>query len=219
MPEPTIIAKNISKRFLSFSARVRISALDKITFSCQAGNLLLLEGANGSGKSTLLRIIAGLVSPSKGSVLVFNNNPKKWNIQKQIGYLPENLRLHDDVSAIRFLSYVGRLKQLPNPVESASKWLSEFGINDSWSQIPMRLFSEGMRERTGLALVFMGNSNVLLLDEPLVNLDESIRSKTLELIDHAVHRNKKTIVVATHNKEHFHGIIDNILHLKDGKVW
>ena len=129
MAESVIIAKNISKRFISISARVRITALDKITFSCQSGSLLLLVGANGSGKSTLLRILAGLVSPSKGSVLVMSNKPNKRKIQRQIGYLPENLRLHSDVSAIRFLSYLGRLKQIPNPVKNAKLWLSEFGIN------------------------------------------------------------------------------------------
>lgn len=214
---PSILVTDISKSYVSLSARVRIRALENFSFSCFPGTVTLLVGANGSGKSTLLRILSGLISPSHGSIQLNTNSNKKVK-SRDIGYLPENLNFHKGISSIRFLSYLAKLKNLKKPTKHAYDWLHTFGITNRWINLPMDLYSEGMKRRTGLAIAFMGNPEIILLDEPLENLDESIRAKSLDLFNKLAHEDKRTIVIATHNQNIFEQYADQILHLKAGKI-
>ncbi|MHA2363014.1 MAG: ATP-binding cassette domain-containing protein [Candidatus Hodarchaeales archaeon] len=216
MIEPVIKASNITKNFqVNFK---NITALRDVSFICKSGTISLLIGDNGSGKTTLLRIISGLIKPSEGSISVQNSIPSKLEIQKLIGYLPETVKFHKGISGFRFLEYLARLKQIHNPKLIVERWLTFFEISKEWQKMPPALYSKGMKERIGLAIAFMGDPQILLLDEPLENLDHEIRIKTLELIDKSAHNDQKTILIATHNKDDFRDYTDQILHLKEGRL-
>lgn len=184
--------QHISKTFVVLSAKVKVKVLDDISFSCQPGTLVLLTGKNGSGKSTLLRIISGILKPSKGTL----------SIHGKIGYYPQNPQFNKGVSVLDFTNYLGSLKNGHYDKKEGIKWLDNFGISDRWKNMDALLLSEGMRRRVALSLAFLGNPDMLLLDEPLENLDMEIRDKFIEYINQEL-KQDKIVLIATHEREAF----------------
>lgn len=206
MAIPSVRLDEVSKQYVVLSARTRIWAVKQLSFQCQPGQLTLLEGKNGSGKSTLLRLIAGLEKPTQGRVVVTVSGPKA------IGYMPENPRFHKKTTAYQFVRYLAQLRGLPKPGELAAELLNQFGLNQKWHHLNAEVYSEGMRQRLGLVIAFMGEPAILLLDEPLENLDQQTQALVLERIL-TTKRSGKTVIVATHNLDQFQNVADQQINL------
>ena len=192
IPQP-IAVTNISKTFFVISAKVKVKVLNNISFACKPGELVLLVGKNGSGKSTLLRIIAGIIKPSKGKIFV----------NGKIGYYPQNPQFNKGVTVVDFINYIGSLKDSKYKKNEGLLWLDNFGITDKWKKMDILLLSEGMKRRVALSLAFLGKPDIILLDEPLENLDQEVKNRLLDYIDQKL-KEMKTIVIATHEQEVFH---------------
>ncbi len=189
----SITLQNVSKTFIVLSSKVKVKVLDNISFSCQPGKLVLLTGKNGSGKSTLLRVISGIIKPSKGKV----------SVKGKIGYYPQNPQFNKGVSVIDFTNYIGSLKNGSKYTKhEGQRWLNNFGISDKWKKMDVLVLSEGMKRRVALSLSFLGDPDILLLDEPLENLDAEIKEKFLVYIKAELTK-KKIILIATHEREVF----------------
>ncbi|WP_344602134.1 ABC transporter ATP-binding protein [Streptomyces glaucus] len=140
-----------------------------------AGDVLAVVGGNGSGKSTLLRILVGLSRPTSGSV---SGRPS------HIGYVPDRFTAHDRISAISYLTHMGRIRGLSASAARARgnhllERLSLVGGRDA----PLRTLSKGNAQKVALAQALLVRPDLLVLDEPWSGLDTSAHGVLSEFID------------------------------------
>lgn len=201
---------------VSFSAggRERLVALDAVDLVVGAGELVALIGPNGSGKSTLLRVIAGLLTPDRGTVaidgdLVSGPNP-------HVGLVFQEPRLLPWRTTAANVAYPLELAGVPQAVRSerVAALLDTVGLTAAAAQVPSQL-SGGMRQRAALARTLALEPSVLLLDEPFSALDELTRERlNLELL--ALHdRTRTTVVVVTHSVQEAIFLADRVVVLSE----
>lgn len=191
-----LVVTNVS---LERAGRPRQIVLDGVSFVVPQGQIVSLIGQNGAGKTTLLKIIAGLVSPTKGSVTVD---------RRQIGFMPEQPGFLPTVTGWQWLILTGGLFNLPlaESKQQARMWLETVGLWSARHQ-PIGRYSKGMRQRLAFAQAALGNPQLLLLDEPLDGLDPLGRQELKQLILAARDRGA-TIILCSH-------ILSDIAELSD----
>lgn len=196
----SIVLKNIH---FNYPASKKPS-LEALSISIYRGECIGIIGASGSGKSTLVDLLLGLLNPSKGEVLVDNENIllNKRNWQKQIGYVPQSIFLTDDTlrSNIAFgiseeeidnfkVKEAINLSQLRELVDSLPE-----GINTFVGERGVRL-SGGQRQRIGIARALYYNPNIIVFDEATSSLDVKTEKQIMKTI-HNLHKTKTIIIVA-----------------------
>lgn len=157
--DPIIQLRQVSKRF------DRFAAVDDISLDIRRGEVFGLIGHNGAGKSTLFKMMLGLLSPSAGSIHIAGQpvfGAQAREVRRQVGYLPENVALWDNLSGLETLRFFARLKRI-DPVECAPL-LARVGLGEVGKR-PVRAYSKGMRQRLGFAQALLGRPQVLFLDE------------------------------------------------------
>jgi ABC-2 type transport system ATP-binding protein len=157
-------------------------AVNEVSLQVAPGEIFGLLGANGAGKSTLLKSVLGLIRPDQGVVHVCGEEVRRDPLaaRRRIGYLPEDLRLYDRLTAWEFLELVCGLKGVDCDarVEESFRY---FGLFDRRNEL-VGEYSLGMRKKTGIIAALVGYPKLLLLDEPLNGLDaESMRLLRLRL--------------------------------------
>jgi ABC-type multidrug transport system ATPase subunit len=155
------IGKKFGKEWIFRNVDLKISSGEKI----------VILGGNGSGKSTLLQIISGYVSPSEGT-LKFSNGKEEITGEKSIfsiSFASPYLQLVDDLTARELVEHIGEFKPFVNKLK-AEKVLQIAKLDQASNKF-IRQFSSGMKQRLKLALAFLSDTSVLLLDEPVSNLD------------------------------------------------
>jgi NitT/TauT family transport system ATP-binding protein len=178
--------------------RARTTALDGVDLVVESGEIVALIGVNGSGKSTLLRVIAGLLAPERGSVLL-DGRPVDGP-DPRLGLVFQEARLLPWRSAARNIAYPLELAGWPRDQrrERVAELVAVVGLGSAAGAVPSAM-SGGMRQRTALARALTLRPQVLLLDEPFSALDELTRERfNLELLDLWA-RERTTIVVVTHS--------------------
>ena len=161
-------AHGLTKRYGAFLA------LDHVDFQVRPGEILGYLGPNGSGKSTTVNTIVGLLEPSEGSVTLdgrsLTADPVAY--RRRIGYVPEEPHLYTHLTAIEYLTLVGRLRGMPEAVvgEKVPSLLQLLLLWDSRYNT-MAAYSKGMRQRVLLAAALMHDPDLLVLDEPFSGLD------------------------------------------------
>ncbi|UCG04544.1 MAG: ABC transporter ATP-binding protein [Candidatus Heimdallarchaeota archaeon] len=195
--------QNVSKVFRVWRASLRIKVIDDLSLSISAGDSVLLLGPNGSGKSTLLRMVASLLTPSQGNILIYGYNTRRRSraLLNLLGFMPEECKFHHGISGLTFLFYLSKLMGLKDPKNRALNLIDEFGLT-KWRDIDVSVYSEGMRQRLGLCSALLNDPNVLLLDEPYDNLDQEMRAKLKRFLQEYT-ENNNIVIAASHNKEHF----------------
>jgi len=149
-------------------------AVDKVSFKVNRGEVVGYLGPNGSGKSTTVNMIVGLLSPGSGEIFLdgVRQSDDPIAYKRRIGYVPEEPYLYTHLTALEYLTLVGRLRDIPQaPLErKASELLRLFQLYDA-RYSTMAAFSKGMRQRVLLAAALLHNPDVLVLDEPFSGLD------------------------------------------------
>jgi ABC-type multidrug transport system ATPase subunit len=161
-----------------------------------------LVGPNGAGKTTLMRILAGLLRPTSGKVSVLGNDVTtgrgKKAVKEMLGYLPQELGLYPDLSALEFLEYVALLKGVTDKVER-KKQLDEIlklaGLTQD-ARRRLRTYSGGMKRRVGIAQALLGKPQLLIVDEPTSGLDPEERVRLRNLLGEMSAR--CTVILSTH---------------------
>ncbi|MDR0720044.1 MAG: ABC transporter ATP-binding protein [Treponema sp.] len=148
-------------------------AIDNISFSVSAGEVVGLLGLNGAGKSTIMNIIAGCLSSSSGQVLINGRSVEEEpdKAKQSIGYLPEIPPLYTDMKVDEYLAFVYDLKK---PAQKRVAHLDEIREKTGLTGVRGRLLknlSKGYRQRAGLAAALVGDPEILILDEPTAGLD------------------------------------------------
>jgi ABC-2 type transport system ATP-binding protein len=207
-----VVTENLWKHF------GRTVALQDVSLEVPEGSLYLLIGPNGSGKSTLLKILTGVVKPSKGNVQVFGLNPWKQRTKlfQRTRAMFEDHPLPALATGQEFLTYMAKLQGLNNPKQAALKAAQLFDVNTFWDR-PTRVYSSGMKRKLALAQAFLGNPDLLILDEPTVTLDQNARNQLKDLIQKGL-ENKKTFIIAAHVLAESEELATHTAFLADGKI-
>jgi ABC-type multidrug transport system ATPase subunit len=167
----------VSKLYGSFAA------LRKVSVEFAVGSSTVILGDNGAGKSTLLRLLAGLISPSRGTVHVFQQEPRHQ--RRRVAYMSHDSMLYDELSAVENLRYFASLQSTGRffctCTTSPETALRAVGLDPALTR-PVGQYSQGMRQRASLARVLQTDPELLLLDEPFSNLDVESAQHMVELL-------------------------------------
>lgn len=187
-------AEQISKRFN------RRAVFKDISFTVDTGEVFGITGRNGSGKSTLLRIIGGLLTPSGGTLRYSHEGtavpPER--LHRQLGYVAPYLTLYEEFSAEENIALYARIRGLSHSHSEALALLERVGLPVD-RRDPIRDFSSGMKQRMRLVFAVLHRPPLLLLDEPISNLDAAGVQTVYELV--AEFRTQGTVIIATNDAE------------------
>ena len=172
------------------------AVLEDITLAVPEGRCVALIGHNGAGKTTLMKLILGLARPTSGSVSVLGLNPANAgkSFRRQLGFLPENVNFHDELTGSDTLSFYARLKGLSS--RECPGLLDRVGLTSAASR-KVKTYSKGMRQRLGLAQALLGSPRLLLLDEPTSGLDPLLRHEFFDII-RGLTASGTTVILASH---------------------
>ncbi|MEE2658562.1 MAG: heme ABC exporter ATP-binding protein CcmA [Candidatus Latescibacterota bacterium] len=205
-----VVVQGVEKRF------GLVVALDGLHLHLQAGIHLLLAGANGAGKTTLLRLIAGLASPSRGTISVDGVDPRKHhNVRRHIGLLSHQPLLYRELTARENLQFFAHLYDLPVGAVEAALQRARLGRH---ADRPVHGFSQGMKQRLALARATLHRPKLLLLDEPFTGLDrESSQSLTDQLVERLAEEDASSVLV-THRGSEAARLVNRVAVLRRGRV-
>lgn len=187
--------------------------LDQINLNVPTGKIYCIMGPNGAGKSTLLKIISGIEKPTEGVVTFKDKNWKREDL-KVIGSLIEEPGLFDNLTVEENIKLKLKLHRVEN--KNQEQILNTLGFGDH-NHEKVKGFSTGMRQRLGIALAFMGNPDLVILDEPTNGLDTFGIHELRELLM-LEKRQGKTIIIASHMLSEIQKVADRIAILGDGKL-
>ncbi len=205
--------QGLTKQFGQFTA------VDDVSFSVAAGEVLGFLGPNGSGKSTTMKMVTGFLTPTAGTAIVCGNDVTRDPIavKRHIGYLPEGAPLYDDMTASGMLSFVADVRGLSgadrrNGIDNAVEKLQ---LNEVFNQ-QIGTLSKGFKRRVGLAQAILHDPDVLILDEPTDGLDPNQKHHVRELI--ADMSKDKVIVISTHVLEEVDAVCSRAIVIARGKM-
>ena len=215
MSEPLLVFRRIEKTF------AETNILRNVDISLYPGKCILLSGNNGSGKTTLLKIIAGLEAPSHAEIEL-SGKSHNWksairSIRREIIYLHQQPYLlsgtvESNVSyGLRF-THLNR-KQLRESVKEALEWA---GLADV-AKHQAKTLSGGVQQRVAFTRAWILKPKVLLLDEPMANMDIESRQQACDLLKR-MKSEGMSIVITSHDMNIFDGLIDSHFSLSDGKL-
>ncbi len=210
MSSPTLSIEGLSKRYGDNVA------VDDVSLSVD-GEIFGLLGANGAGKSTLIKAVLGLVRPDAGAVAVAGINPAREPVEakRKIGYLPEELILYERLTGREFLEFVAGIKGMTDLSQIESD-LAYFALTDKADDL-IREYSLGMRKKIGIIAAWLGNPQLLLLDEPLNGLDaESMRLVRLRL--EQLLAGGSTVVLSSHLMSFVERVCERCVILREGAI-
>ncbi|WP_270488613.1 ABC transporter ATP-binding protein [Lactobacillus gasseri] len=187
--------------------------LSRINIHVPEGKIYCIMGPNGAGKSTLLKMISGIEKPTEGDI---NFKGKDWKREdlKVIGSLIEEPGLFDNLTVEDNIKLKLKLHHVEN--KDQEKILNTLGFGDH-NQEKVKGFSTGMRQRLGIALAFMGNPDLVVLDEPTNGLDTFGIHELRELLM-LEKKQGKTIIIASHMLSEIQKVADRIAILGNGEL-
>lgn len=203
--------RNIVKRF---RRRVALNGLD---LEVPAGSVFGLVGSNGAGKTTAMAVCTGLLRPDGGTVNIFGEG--HFNAAKhggKVSLLPQDSRLPLHARVEDLLAFYGRLQGLPNDalhrsIDGVLEWVHLIDRRTS----PIRTLSHGMARRVTIAQAFLGEPELVFLDEPLSGLDPREVARIRPLL--AQKRGKQTIIISSHNLHEIEALCDHVAFIEAGR--
>lgn len=197
----------------------QIRALNDVSFSIRAGEIVGLLGPNGAGKTTIIKTLTGYLQPDSGTVLVDGLNvlDEPEAVQARIGYLPENAPLYPELTVQQYLGLMADLRQIPSADrrERLADAIFATGLQDRLAQ-PIGQLSKGFRQRVGLAQAILHRPRLLILDEPTVGLDPTQIVEIRQLIKRLAANS--TVLFSTHILPEVEALCDRVLILVGGQV-
>jgi heme exporter protein A len=189
-----------------------------VNLSIKQGQTVAILGPNGAGKSTILKVIATLLKPSSGEVLINNMEIKKHalEVKSLIGYLPHASLLYDHFTPLENLVLFGKLYGIKDVEKRAKELIEKVGLSFFLHE-PVKSFSRGMVQRVAIARAIIHDPRILLLDEPHTGLDQ----QAIAILNKVILEMKAqgtTTVMVTHDFKQAAEICDRIIIIKNGKI-
>ena len=209
-----IEAVGISKRFGT------LMALDKLSFNVAPGEIFGLLGPNGSGKTTTVRVLSCLISPSEGSASVagFDIVKEPIKVREAVGVLTENPGIYDRLSALENMEFFAEAYGLTDRAERDARIRELLEFFDLWDRRSDKAgtWSKGMRQKLAIAKAVVHHPGVLFLDEPSSGLDPKAAKDIRDLMWDMSRRERRTIVLCTHNLEEAERLCNRVMILRKG---
>jgi ABC-2 type transport system ATP-binding protein len=212
--EVVIRARELTKRY---GANI---AVDHIDLEVSAGEIVGILGPNGSGKTTTILMLLGLTEPTSGHAEVAGFDPLRepLEVKRRVGYLPDQVGFYDGLSARDNLAYTGRLAGLPRHEidERFAAAMDRVGLGDV-GRDRVRTFSQGMRQRLGLAEVLMKRPSVAILDEPTTALDPHSTQEFLAMI-RGLKADGTAVLLSSHHLDQVQSVCDRVALFNRGHI-
>jgi ABC-2 type transport system ATP-binding protein len=234
-----IVVRNLSKHFIpskkerrkgknknqqikqkTYNKNVIVRAVDHIDFEVKSGEIFGFLGPNGAGKTTTIRMLTGILKPTDGDIVIFEqnfwNNPIK---AKQImGHVPEEANVYMDLTGLENLSFIGELYGIPKKerISRAEQLLKKFELFEK-RHLKSKKYSKGMKQRLLLCMALMSNPKILFLDEPTSGLDVQSSIIIKKLIKD-YNKSGMTIFMTTHDMDVANEMCDRIAIINRGRL-
>lgn len=197
-----------------------LQAVDGVTLSVAAGEILVLLGPNGAGKTTTIRMLASILRPTRGWARVagFDSVQRAQEVRRRVGLLTEHHGLYTRMRAFEYLVFFGQVYGLPEEErrKRALDLMNEFGLEDV-SDRRLGQFSKGMRQKLAMIRALLHRPSVLLLDEPTSALDPASARLVRESIS-LLRSTNRAVVVCTHNLSEAERLADRIAIIVQGRI-
>ena len=189
-----------------------INALNNVNFTLESGKIVGLLGPNGSGKTTLIKLLNGLLTPSKGEVLVAG---QKIGVEtkKLVAYLPDNSYMNSWMTVKQIVEYFADFYEDFRP-EVAYEMLARLDIAPNRR---LKTLSKGNKEKVCLILVMSRNAKLYVLDEPIAGVDPAARDYVISTIINN-YNPEATVIISTHLIADIEQILDEVIFLKNGNL-
>ena len=207
-----ITLTKLSKRF------DRQFVVSDVNLKIKQGEIVGLLGPNGAGKTTTLRMIAGVLPPSKGTVVIDETNIETDGIvKKRIGFLPENNPLYEELTVEEYLSFWSDMKEIPQGKrqEAIDFVVDRCGITEVYYR-PISELSKGYRQRVGLSQAILTKPDILILDEPTEGLDPNQRQDIAALIRDL--GKERTVIISSHVLSELAKIVNRMVIIHKGAI-
>jgi len=209
MVNPVLEARNLE---LSYG---RQKVVNDVSFQLYPGRILALIGPNGAGKSSIMRMLAGLVMPERGQLVLKGEALSSYStIHHSAGFFIEGPDFYKNLNARQNLLL---LKRIRKDEQSVSDLLRMLGIEYAAGK-KVRKFSSGMKQRLGIAQALLGDPSILILDEPFNGLDPEVKQFLMNLIKQLAVEKNKAILVSSHLLTDLEAMADDFVLLSEGQV-
>ncbi len=209
-----IEVNNLTKKFNE------ATALNGVSFQVNEGEVFAYLGPNGAGKTTTVNILATLLTPTSGKVVVDGYDITKdgMEIRRLIGYLPEDFGLYPSLTVYENLDFAAGLYRISKSErkERIRELLEFFGLWEKRDVLASTL-SKGMKQKVGIARAMINDPKILFLDEPTSGLDPGMAREVLKLILR-LKEERKTILMTTHLLARAEQVCDSIALINKGKI-
>jgi len=208
--------EGLSKAYTSAFSKKTVQALDRVDLQVAEGEIFGLLGPNGAGKTTLLKILLGIVHPTAGQASLFGVSVRKPAARQRVGYLPENHRFPDFLTARHMLDLYGRMAGLGAAVrQQRIPALLDTVRMAKWADTKIKKFSKGMMQRLGLAQALLGDADLIVLDEPTDGVDPVGRREIRDILLNLSEAGK-TIFLNSHLLSEVEHVCTRVAILREG---
>ena len=204
--------EHLSKQF------TEVRAVDDLSFSVQQGEVYGFLGQNGAGKSTTIRMLLALVQPTSGRIRILGKDmiSHRTEILRQVGAIIEKPDLYKYLTGLQNLSMMARLSGVHATEKQLMQQLERVGIADRAGS-KVKTYSQGMKQRLGIACALVHDPQLIILDEPTNGLDPQGIADVRNLILHLSREEGKTIFVSSHLLHEIELVADSLLIIDKGK--
>jgi len=197
-----------------------VPAVDHVSLEIREGEIFGLLGPNGAGKTTTLNMLIGLTKMDGGSIKIFGKNleDSAGEIKKQIGIVPQEIAIYEDLTAAENVAFFGRLYGLRGSLlkERIDEALAFAGLEEKKKQYP-RKFSGGMKRRLNIACAVMHRPRLIIMDEPTVGIDPQSRKHILDSVL-KLHDSGSTVLYTSHYMEEAEELCTRIAIMDQGRI-
>ena len=192
-------------------------ALKGLNLTLRSPSLIGLLGPNGAGKSTLMKLLVAALLPTEGNILVDGEplDKAERKLKGNLGYLPQDFGLFDELTVAQFLDYMAALKGLKNPKAAIREVVAEVNLEEK-ARAKIRTLSGGQRQRVGIAQALLGDPPFLIFDEPTVGLDPEERIHFRNLFSRTAQ--ERLVLLSTHIIEDVQSVCDQLVVIHQGQI-
>ena len=194
----------------------RDRGIEAIDLTVRQGEVFGFLGPNGAGKTTTIRLLLDLIRPTRGQARVLGLDCRRQgvDVRRQVGYLPGEYRLYENLNGSQLLGYLGRLGGGGDTEAAASTLAARLGAD---LQRPIRDLSHGNKQKLAIVQAFMQPAPLLILDEPTSGLDPLVQQEFFALVNE-VRAAGRTVLLSSHNLTEVERVCDRVASVRDGRL-